>query len=139
MNASTILKGTLAGATALAIAGAVFAQTATGTPSSGTSLGVTPPPSSGATNDTSRLATDCSRNAADMRSNTPPHLPMGCDKAATTTIGAAPATTSNSTAMGATGTPSTTTSGAAAASTDTTAAAPAPAQPMRKVAKADRN
>src|SRR5438477_2431888 len=96
MTVSTILKGTLAGATALAIAGAVLAQVATGTPSSGTGIGVTPPPSSGATNDTSRLATDCDQVAANMRSNTPPHLPMGCDKSRTT-MGATAATVAPST------------------------------------------
>ena len=131
MTASTLLKATLAGATALAIAGTVLAQVATGTPSAGSGLGVTPPPSTGATNDTSRLATDCDKVAADMRSNTPPHLAMGCDKS--TKTGATGATTSSATTMGATG---------ATAAPSTTAAVPATAdttpKASTKLAKADR-
>jgi hypothetical protein len=132
MTASTILKGMLAGAGALAIAGAVLAQVATGTPSSGTGIGVTPPPSTGATNDTSRLATDCDKVAADMRSNTPPHLAMGCDKS--TTVGTTRATTSNTTAMGANGAPAST-AAAPAGNVNTTPSAPNRAT---KLAKADR-
>ena len=136
MNASTILKGTLAGAAALTIAGAVLAQVATGTPSSGSGIGVTPPPSSGATNDTSRLATDCDQVAAHMRANTPPHQAMGCDKS--TTTGATGATTSTAARTGTTaGTGAPATASAAPAAADMNAA-PRASSNTTKLAKADR-
>lgn len=109
MTASTIIKGVITGASALAMAGVVLAQVSTGTPSSNTSLGVTPPPSTSVTTDTSRLTTDCNKVAADARSNQPPHDAMGCDRrpgvAATT---ATPATVGSSTTTNST-TSSTTT------------------------------
>lgn len=65
---ASIAKGLIASAAAFALAGA-FAQVQTGTPSNGSQLGVTPPPSTSVTTDTSRLATDCDKVAADQRSN----------------------------------------------------------------------
>ena len=65
---SSITKGLVASAAAFAIAGA-FAQVQTGTPTNGSKLGVTPPPSTSVTTDTSRLATDCDKVATDQRSN----------------------------------------------------------------------
>lgn len=65
---ASIIKGLIASAAAFAMAGA-FAQVQTGTPSNGSKLGVTPPPSTSVTTDTSRLATDCDKVAADQRSN----------------------------------------------------------------------
>ena len=65
---SAFTKGLLASAAAFAIAGA-FAQVQTGDPSNGSKLGVTPPPSTSSTTDTSRLSSDCSQVAADQRSN----------------------------------------------------------------------
>lgn len=126
MSASMILKATLGGAAALALAGTVFAQVATGTSSTGTAGGVTPPPSTSVTTDTSRLATDCDKPAADARSNQQPRnaevvncgagaRTMGATSAATTAPATAPATT-----MGATGTTSSSTT-AATTSTDTSA------------------
>lgn len=135
-----MIKGMIAAVSAVTLAGAVFAQVSTGQPTSGTSIGVTPPPSTGVTTDTSRLASDCSQVAANMRANQPPHSTMGCDKTATTTsMGATGATV-------ATPAPATTTTDTTASrsSSTTTAAAPAPAdtsmdKSSRKLAKADRN
>lgn len=133
MTATSILKGVITGASALALAGVGLAQVSTGTPSSGTALGVTPPPSSNATTDTSRLNSDCEKVAADQRSHAPPYSPMGCDR--TRTLGAA-GTTDTTGTLGAAG----------PTASSTTAAAPEAATPggttmnkkATKVAKADR-
>ena len=137
MSASTIIKGVITGASALAMAGVVLAQVSTGTPSSGTGIGVTPPPSTGVTTDTSRLTTDCNKVAADARSNQPPHDAMGCDRrpgvAATT---ATPAT------VGSTATPATVGSSTTTASTMPESSAPAAhtttTHKSQKLARADR-
>jgi hypothetical protein len=132
MTASTIIKGVITGASALAMAGVVLAQVSTGTPSSGSGIGVTPPPSTGVTTDTSRLTTDCNKVAADARSNQPPHDAMGCDRrpgvAATTTTTPAPMA-SNST---------TTSSTTAASSMPDNNAPAATTQKSQKLARADR-
>jgi hypothetical protein len=132
MTATTILKGVITAASALSLAGVVLAQVSTGQPTTGTGIGVTPPPSTSVTTDTSRLTTDCSQVAADARSNQPPHDAMGCNRAP----GAA--------AMGATGTAATVapsaSSGPTASSTTTATTAPDMSAPRKsqKVAKADR-
>jgi hypothetical protein len=137
---SILTKGLLASAAALAIAGA-FAQVQTGEPTNGSKLGVTPPPSSSATTDTSRLSSDCGRVAADQRSNQPPHDPMmlNCGHAATI-MGAAPAPAAQPAVVGSTSS-STTTSSAAAAPADTgtnVAAADTTPAPKKHKARADR-
>lgn len=136
MTASTIIKGVITGASALAMAGVVLAQVSTGTPSSNTSLGVTPPPSTSVTTDTSRLTTDCNKVAADARSNQPPHDAMGCDRrpgvAATT---ATPATVGSSTTTNSTASSTTTASTMPESSAP---AAHATTHKSQKLARADR-
>jgi hypothetical protein len=137
-----MIKGMIAAVSAVTLAGAVLAQVSTGQPTSGTSIGVTPPPSTGVTTDTSRLATDCDQVAANARANQPPHSTMGCGKTATTTttMGATNATV----ATPAPASTTTDTTASTSSTTTTTAAAPAPAdtsmdKSSRKLAKADRN
>jgi hypothetical protein len=136
MTVSTIIKGVITGASALAMAGVVLAQVSTGTPSSGSGIGVTPPPSTGVTTDTSRLTTDCNKVAADARSNQPPHDAMGCDRRPG--VAAAGATTTNAT-VGSTTSNSTT---ANTTASDTTTANTMPDNGMahraQKLARADR-
>lgn len=132
-----------AAAAALVVAGA-FAQVQTGEPSNGSKLGVTPPPSTSATTDTSRLATDCDKPAADARANQAGGAQLGsagCASRTTTTMGATAATpaTVGSTASTATTTNSTamsndTTSNTDVATADTTQKK---AKKVRK-ARADR-
>src|SRR3954468_1640014 len=91
---SNLTKGVLAAAASLAIAGA-FAQVQTGEPSTGSKLGVTPPPSTSTTTDTSRLSTDCSTVAERQRSHQAGGAQVNgmtnCgNSAAVTTRGAAP-------------------------------------------------
>src|SRR5436190_6719504 len=138
-----MIKGMIAAVSALTLAGAVLAQVSTGQPTSGTSIGVTPPPSTGATTDTSRLATDCDKVAADARAAQPPHLTMGCDKtgAKASTMGATGATVATPAPASTT---TDTTASKSSSTTTTAAAAPAPADTSmdkgsRKLAKADRN
>jgi hypothetical protein len=133
MTASTILKGVITGASALAVAGAVLAQVSTGTPSTGTGIGVTPPPSTSVTTDTSRLTTDCNQVAADARSNQPPHDAMGCDRrAGTATLGAV------GTTPGATTSSTTSSTTTASSMPDNGAPAAATTHRSQKLARADR-
>ena len=137
---SIIAKSLIASAAAFAIAGA-FAQVQPGDPSNGSKLGVTPPPSSSATTDTSRLASDCGKVAADQRSNQPPHDPMmlNCGNK-TAVVGAAPAPAAQPAAVAST--TDTTTSHSTAMSSDTTSnttvASNEPAPKKARKARADR-
>ncbi|HUR89026.1 MAG TPA: hypothetical protein VMZ74_08065 [Ramlibacter sp.] len=99
---SILTKGVLAAAASLAIAGA-FAQVQTGEPSPGSKLGVTPPPSTSTTTDTSRLSSDCSKVAERQRSHQAGGDQLGANCGNTTTMGAtgtaaAPATVGSTTA-----------------------------------------
>ena len=145
---STLTKGLIASAAAFAIVGA-FAQVQTGTPSNGSSLGVTPPPSTSTTTDTSRLSSDCSTIAARQRSHQDggPQINSmtNCgNNTAVTTMGAAPAaqpatvgsTADKSPGYMASGSTSSTTT-ASTPSDDTTVASASPA-PKKHRAKADR-
>jgi len=144
---SILTKGLIASAAAFAIAGA-FAQVQTGEPTNGSKLGVTPPPSTSTTTDTSRLSTDCSTIAARQRS----HQDGGAQingmtncgsNAAVTTMGAAPAqpATVGSTADTSSSTTASSSPAPAAApmdnSSDTKMASASPA-PKKHRAKADR-
>jgi hypothetical protein len=141
---SIFTKGLVASAAAFAIAGA-FAQVQTGEPSNGSKLGVTPPPSTSTTTDTSRLSTDCSTVAARQRAHQDGGAQVNgmtnCgNTAAVTTMGAAPtaqpatvgstgATSSNMASSSSTAAPMDNSS-----STNVASASPAP----KKRAKADR-
>ena len=144
---ASITKGLIASAAAFAIAGA-FAQVQTGTPSNGSQLGVTPPPSTSVTTDTSRLATDCDKVAADQRSNQAGGAQVnsmtGCDHRATT-MGAAPAATpavvgSNSAATTASPSPTPSNDTAMSSGSSSTHVASNNMHPKHKMrkAKADR-
>jgi len=93
---ANIIKGVIAAAAVFAIAGAI-AQVRTGSPTSGSILGVTPPPSSSATTDTSRLSSDCSTIAARQRSHQDGGVeinemaPVHCGAHTTVIMGAQPA------------------------------------------------
>lgn len=142
---SILTKGMLAAAASLTIAGA-FAQVQTGTPTNGSALGVTPPPSTSTTTDTSRLSSDCSTVAARQRSHQAggDQLAANCGNTATT-MGATgtatqPATVGNNNAAVAS-TPSSTGSTGTAMSQDsgsTNMAANDTMAPKHKKAKADR-
>lgn len=119
---AAFIKGLVASAAAFAIAGA-FAQVQTGDPSTGSKLGVTPPPSTSSTTDTSRLSTDCSKVAADQRANqaggAQVNAMTNCGNG--TTMGAA-GTTATPAVVGSTGgTSSSTTASSAPSSSGTTA------------------
>lgn len=138
MAAKTLIKGVITAASALAMAGAVLAQVSTGTPSSGTGVGMTPPPSTGVTTDTSRLTTDCSQVAADARSNQPPHDAMGCNRApAAAAMGATGTTAATGTTSSARPMASSTTTANAAADTGS-AADTTVHRKAKKLARADR-
>ena len=93
---ANIIKGVIAVAAVFAIAGAI-AQVRTGSPTNGSILGVTPPPSSSSTTDTSRLSSDCSTIAARQRSHQDGGVqvnemaPVHCAGKTTVIMGAAPA------------------------------------------------
>jgi hypothetical protein len=139
-----------AAAAALVVAGA-FAQVQTGEPSNGSKLGVTPPPSTSVTTDTSRLATDCDKVAADQRANQAGGAALGSAGCAsrTTTMGATTATpavvaqpATPAPADTSTASSTTTTTNSTAMSNDTTnsvaQADTAPAPKKARKARADR-
>jgi hypothetical protein len=142
---ASITKGLVASAAAFAIAGA-FAQVQTGDPSNGSKLGVTPPPSTSVTTDTSRLATDCDRVAADQRAHqaggTQVNSMTGCGhRTGMGATAAAPPTVGNNGAMAASSaTPSSSdTSMAASGSSDTHVASSDMGKPHKaRKARADR-
>lgn len=143
MTVTTLLKGAITGASALALAGAVLAQVSTGTPSTGSGVGMTPPPSTGVTTDTSRLTTDCSQAAANARANQPPHDPMACNRAAAAAAVVAPSASPSPPTAAATSSAGPTSSSTTTAATNAEPAAAGPTTqqattPPTRLARADR-